>query len=93
MPCLITNCIKARGEEMNLTVKEKRRIESITKRVISMLPYLLLIIVSLIFVSAYGDTNDLMMKVIKVCLLIFNIFAIYALINKIIDLIREIRRK
>lgn len=78
---------------MNLTVKEKRRIESITKRVISMLPYLLLIIVSLIFVNAYGDTEDLMMKVIKVCLLIFNIFAIYALINKVIDLIREIRRK
>lgn len=78
---------------MNLTIKEKRRIESITKRVISMLPYLLLIIVSLIFVSSYGDTNDLMMKVIKVCLLIFNIFAIYALINKVIDLIREIRRK
>lgn len=78
---------------MNLTVKEKRRIESITKRVISMLPYLLLIIVSLIFVNVYGDTEDLMMKVIKVCLLIFNIFAIYALINKVIDLIREIRRK
>jgi len=78
---------------MNLTVKEKRRIESISKRVISMLPYLLLIIVSLIFVSAYGNTEDLMMKVIKVCLLIFNIFAIYALINKVIDLIREIRRK
>lgn len=78
---------------MNLTIKEKRRIESITKRVISMLPYLLLIIVSLIFVSSYGDTDDLMMKVIKVCLLIFNIFAIYALINKIIDLVREIRRK
>lgn len=78
---------------MNLTVKEKRRIESISKRVISMLPYLLLIIVSLIFVSVYGNTEDLMMKVIKVCLLIFNIFAIYALINKVIDLIREIRRK
>ena len=78
---------------MNLTVKEKRRIEAITKRVISMLPYILLIIVSLIFVSAYGNTNDLMMKVIKICLLIFNIFAIYALINKVIDLIREIRRK
>jgi len=78
---------------MNLTIKEKRRIESITKRVISMLPYLLLIIVSLIFVSSYGDTNDVMMKVIKVCLLIFNIFAIYALINKIIDLIRDIRKK
>lgn len=78
---------------MNLTIKEKRRIESITKRVISMLPYLLLIIVSLIFVSSYGDTDDLMMKVIKVCLLIFNIFAIYALINKIIDLVREIRKK
>jgi hypothetical protein len=80
-------------KEMNLTVKEKRRIESITKRVISMLPYLLLIIVSLIFVSVYGNSEDLMMKVIKVCLLIFNIFAIYALINKVIDLIREIRRK
>ena len=78
---------------MNLTIKEKRRIESITKRVISMLPYILLIIVSLIFVNAYGDTEDLMMKVIKVCLFIFNIFAIYALINKVIDLIREIRRK
>jgi len=78
---------------MNLTIKEKRRIESITKRVISMLPYILLIIVSLIFVNSYGDTDDLMMKVIKVCLLIFNIFAIYALINKVIDLIREIRRK
>ncbi|GEM_PF-3101038 len=78
---------------MNLTIKEKRRIESITKRVISMLPYLLLIIVSLIFVSSYGDTDDLMMKVIKVCLLIFNIFAIYALINKIIDLVRDIRKK
>ncbi len=78
---------------MNLTIKEKRRIELITKRVISMLPYLLLIIVSLIFVSSYGDTDDLMMKVIKVCLLIFNIFAIYALINKIIDLVREIRKK
>ncbi len=78
---------------MNLTIKEKRRIESITKRVISMLPYALLIIVSLIFVISYGDTDDVMMKVIKVCLLIFNIFAIYALINKIIDLIRDIRRK
>ena len=78
---------------MNLTIKEKRRIESITKRVISMLPYLLLIIVSLIFVSSYGETDDLMMKVIKVCLLIFNIFAIYALINKIIDLVRDIRKK
>ena len=78
---------------MNLTIKEKRRIESITKKVISMLPYVLLIIVSLIFVISYGDTDDIMMKVIKVCLLIFNIFAIYALINKIIDLIRDIRRK
>jgi len=78
---------------LNLTIKEKRRIESITKKVISMLPYILLIIVSLIFVSSYGDSDDLMMEVIKVCLLIFNIFAIYALINKVIDLIRDIRRK
>ncbi len=78
---------------MNLTVKEKRKIESITKRIISMLPYLLLIIVSLIFVSSYGKADDLMMKVIKVCLLIFNIFAIYTLISKVIDLIRDIRKK
>lgn len=78
---------------MNLTIKEKRRIESLTKKVIAMLPYALLIIVSLIFVISYGDTDGIMMKIIKVCLLIFNVFAVYTLIHKIIEFIRDIRKK
>ncbi len=78
---------------MNLTTREKRRINSITKKVFGMVPYALLIVVSLIFVMSYGNTDDIMMKVIKSCLLIFNVFAIYMLINKIIDLVREIRKK
>ena len=78
---------------MNLTTREKRRINLITKKVFSMIPYALLILVSLIFVITYGNTDDIMMKVIKACLLIFNIFAIYMLINKSMDLIKEIRKK
>lgn len=78
---------------MKLTINEKRKIETITKKVFAMLPYAILIIVSIIFVSSYGNSNDILMRIIKVCLLIFNIFAIYALTNKIIDFIRFLTKK
>lgn len=78
---------------MKLTIKEKRTIETLSKKIIAMLPYLILIIVSIIFMTTYSNNSDFMLKVIKICLLFFDVFAIYALINKVRDLVRFLLKK
>lgn len=78
---------------MNLTVREKKKIENITKQVLGMLPYALLIIFSLIFILAYGSDDDILMKVIKIGLLILNVYAVIALIFKVIAFINDIKKK
>lgn len=92
MQWLMIDFIKV-GKNMNLTVREKKRIENITKQVLGMLPYILLIIFSIIFVLSYGSEDDILMKVIKIGLLILNIYAVYALVRKIISFINDINKK
>jgi hypothetical protein len=78
---------------MKLSAREQRKIKSLTYKIVSMIPYILLIVVSAIFISTYGNVDGIAMAIIKVCLSIFNIFAIYIIARKTMDVVRDIRKK
>lgn len=70
-----------------ISVKDKKKVKEIIKLIFPTIPYLILIIASIVFVSSYGGSNDMLMKMIKIGLLIFNVFAIYHIIVKVMDVI------
>lgn len=70
-----------------ISVKDKKKVQEIVKLILPTIPYLILIIASVIFINGYGGSNDMLMKLIKIGLLIFNVFAIYHIIVKIMDII------
>lgn len=70
---------------MGLSTRDKRKIEEITKIVVGIIPYIILVIVSMIFMGSV-NSNDMLMKFIKIGLLIFNVFAVYHIIIRAMDL-------
>ena len=70
-----------------ISVKDKKKAKEIIKLIFPTIPYLILIIASIVFVSSYGGSKDMLMKMIKIGLLIFNVFAIYHIIVKVMDVI------
>lgn len=70
-----------------ISVKDKKKVQEIVRLILPTIPYLILIIASVIFINGYGGSNDMLMKLIKIGLLIFNVFAIYHIIVKIMDII------
>lgn len=70
---------------MGLSTRDKRKIEEITKIVVGIIPYIILVIVSMIFMGSV-NSNDMLMKFIKIGLLIFNVFSVYHIIIRAMDL-------
>ena len=50
-----------------ISVKDKKKVKEIIKLILPTIPYLILIIASIVFVSSYGGSNDMLMKMIKSC--------------------------
>ena len=69
----------------------KEEVSKISKVVIGMLPYAFLIIASLVFVSSVND-ESLLFKIIKVALLILDIFALAGIFKRGRELITLLRK-